>query len=63
MEIRMYPSDPQYPEYRRLVEWLARLRNPSCWWGMGEMPDDLLSKSERLVAIKDVEDALEELAH
>jgi hypothetical protein len=58
MEIRMYPSDPQYPEYRRLVEWLARLRSPSCWWGMGDMPE-----LERLVAIKDVEDALEEMAH
>jgi hypothetical protein len=58
MEIRMYPSDPQYPEYRRLVEWLARLKSPQVWWGMGEMPE-----IERLVAIKDVEDALEEMAH
>jgi hypothetical protein len=58
MELRLMPSDPQYPEYRRLVEWLARLRNPACWWGMGDMPE-----IERLVAIKDVEDALEELAH
>lgn len=58
MELRIYPSDPLYPEIDRLTQWLARLKNPVCWWGMEDMPEP-----ERLVAIKDIEDALEEMSH
>jgi hypothetical protein len=58
MEIRINPSDPQFAEIDRLTQWLARLKNPACWWGMEEMPE-----IERLVAIKDLEDALEEMSH
>lgn len=56
--IRVYASDPAYPEIDRAADWLAKLKNPSLFWDLKDMPE-----MERLVNIKDLEDLFEELAH
>lgn len=58
MELRILPSDKQFPTVSFLTEWIARLKNPQVWYDLRGMAD-----AERLADLAALESLFEELTH
>ena len=56
--IRIMPSNDQFKEINFISLWIAQLKNNHLFFDLINIPD-----VERLVAIHDLEELLEELSH